>query len=101
LFPPNARFFETDLGAAGRCIVKILVYYIPMRKHDFATGLFLRARNQPWAAIVGPRIGSGKIDSHAWGEQFVADNWTAERPQSGAIPGQDRAQKKWPRRSGP
>jgi hypothetical protein len=67
-----------------------------MRKDDFAAGLFVRAQANPRAAIVGPRIGSGKIDSHAWREQFVADNRTAERPQPGATPGQDRAQKNGP-----
>jgi len=31
-------FLKLTLKAAGRCIVKILVYYIPMRKDDFAAG---------------------------------------------------------------
>jgi hypothetical protein len=26
------------------------------------------------AGIVGPRVGSDKLVSHAWREQFVADN---------------------------
>jgi hypothetical protein len=77
LFPPNARFFELALKVARRCTVKILVYYIPMRKVEFAAAVAIRcgeARPTLPAGIVGPRVGSGKLVSHAWREQFVADN---------------------------
>jgi hypothetical protein len=58
-------FLKLTLKAAGRCIVKILVYYIPMRKHDFAAGWFMCTRADLWADIVGPRAESGKNVSHA------------------------------------
>jgi hypothetical protein len=45
-----------------------------MRKVEFAAGQFYAAQADPWACIVGLRLGSGKIVSHAWREQFVADN---------------------------
>jgi hypothetical protein len=37
-----ALFLKLTLEAAGRCIVKILVYYIPMRKVEFAAGFIAR-----------------------------------------------------------
>ena len=45
-----------------------------MRKAEFAAGVVMQAQADPWAAIVGRRVGSGKIVWHAWREQFVADN---------------------------
>jgi hypothetical protein len=45
-----------------------------MRKVEFAAEQFYAAQADPWASIVGPRLGSSKIVSHARREQFVADN---------------------------
>jgi hypothetical protein len=58
-------FLKLTLEAAGRCIVKILVYYIPMRKDEFAAGLVCVLRADLWADIVGLRAESGKNVSHA------------------------------------
>jgi hypothetical protein len=37
-------FLKLTLEAAGRCIGKILVYYIPMRKVEFAAGRVRRGK---------------------------------------------------------
>jgi hypothetical protein len=37
-------FLKLTLEATGRCSVKILVYYIPMRKAEFAAGQVMRRR---------------------------------------------------------
>jgi len=45
-----------------------------MRKAEFAAGLVGRARADLWAVLWDRAPAARKIVSHAWLEQFVADN---------------------------